>query len=59
MTTREIAEHLKEIYGTDISPELVSRATDAVKELLEEWRTRTLEVCYPIVFLKRASGAVD
>jgi transposase-like protein len=51
MTTREIAEHLKEIYGTDISPELVSRATDAVKELLEEWRTRTLEACYPIVFL--------
>ena len=37
MTTREIAEHLKEIYGTDISPELVSRATDAVKELLGLW----------------------
>jgi len=37
MTTRETAEHLKEIYGTDISPELVSRATDAVKELLGLW----------------------
>jgi hypothetical protein len=31
MTTREIAGHLKEIYGTDVSPELISRATDSVK----------------------------
>ncbi|GAB1457516.1 hypothetical protein MASR2M48_28240 [Spirochaetota bacterium] len=43
MTTREIAGHLNEIYGTDVSPELISRATDSVKELLDEWRARPLE----------------
>ncbi len=48
MTTREIAGHLKEIYGTDVSPELISRATDSVKGLLEDWRNRTF---YPILFL--------
>jgi len=51
MTTREIAAHLKEIYGTDVSPELISRATDSVKELLDEWRSRTLEPFYPVLFL--------
>lgn len=51
MTTREIAAHLKEIYGTEVSPELISRATDSVKELLEDWRSRTLESFYPILFL--------
>lgn len=51
MTTREIAGHLKEIYGTEVSPELISRATDSVKELLDDWRNRTLESFYPILFL--------
>ncbi len=51
MTTREIAGHLKEIYGTEISPELISRATDSVKELLDEWRSRPLEPFYPVLFL--------
>ncbi len=51
MTTREIAAHLKEIYGTEVSPELIRRATDSVKELLEDWRSRTLESFYPILFL--------
>jgi putative transposase len=51
MTTREIASHLKEIYGTDVSPELISRATDSVKDLLDEWRSRPLEPFYPVVFL--------
>jgi putative transposase len=51
MTTREITEHLKEIYKVEVSPELISRVTDSVKELIEEWRKRTLEAFYPIVFL--------
>ena len=51
MTTREIAGHLKEIYGTDVSPELISRATDSVKEILDEWRSRSLEPFYPVLFL--------
>jgi len=51
MTTREISGHLKEIYGVEVSPELISRATDSVKELLDRWRNRSLERLYPIVFL--------
>jgi transposase-like protein len=51
MTTREITEHLKEIYHVEVSPELISRVTDSVKELIEEWRKRTLDAFYPIVFL--------
>lgn len=42
MTTREIAGHLRDICGTDVPPEPISRATDSVKELLDEWRSRSL-----------------
>lgn len=51
MTTREIAGHLKEIYNVDVSPELISRVTDSVKELIDDWRKRTLDPFYPILFL--------
>ena len=51
MTTRDIQAHLKEIYGIDVSPELISRVTDAVHEDVREWRTRPLESTYPIVYL--------
>ena len=50
MTTREIGEHLKEIYGTEVSPQFITRVTDAVVESLEAWRNRELEAVYPIVF---------
>jgi transposase-like protein len=51
MTTRDISEHLKEIYGTEVSAEFITRVTDSVVELLEEWRNRELESVYPVVFL--------
>ncbi len=51
MTTREIATHLKEIYHVDVSPELISRVTDSIKDLIDEWRQRSLEAFYPIIFL--------
>src|SRR4030042_1693537 len=50
MTTREIGEHLKEIYGTEVSPQFITSVTDAVAETLESWRNRELEPVYPIVF---------
>jgi transposase-like protein len=50
MTTREIGEHLKEIYGTEVSPQFITTVTDAVVEDLEAWRNRELEAVYPIVF---------
>jgi transposase-like protein len=45
------ADHLKEIYAVDVSPELISRVTDEVKELAAEWRGRALEPFYPVLFL--------
>jgi transposase-like protein len=50
LTTRQIQDHLKEIYNVDVSPELISRVTDEVKEMLTEWRNRTLEPVYPVLF---------
>jgi putative transposase len=51
MTTREIEAHLKEIYGVDVSPTLVSQVTEAVQEEVRQWQNRTLEPLYPIVYL--------
>jgi len=50
LTVREIQGHLKEIYGTEVSPDLISRVTDAVLEEVKEWQSRPLDGCYPIVF---------
>src|SRR5512144_1536296 len=51
LTVREIQAHLAEIYGTDVSPELISKITDAVLEDAKAWQTRPLEAVYPIVYL--------
>lgn len=51
MTTREIVETFKELYGADVSPTLISKVTDAVKERVIEWQSRPLEAIYPIVYL--------
>lgn len=50
MTTREIAEHVGELYGTEISPDLVSAVTDAVLEEVAAWQSRGLDSSYAIVF---------
>ena len=47
---REIQDHLKELYGTEVSPDLISKVTDAVLEEVKEWQSRPLDACYPIVF---------
>ncbi|MDQ3565397.1 MAG: IS256 family transposase [Pseudomonadota bacterium] len=50
LSTREIQAHLRELYGTEISPELVSAVTDAVLEEVGAWQSRPLESVYAIVF---------
>ena len=50
MTVREIQGHLLEIYGLDVSPDLISTVTDAVLETVGEWQNRPLEQSYPLVF---------
>lgn len=51
MTTRDIVETFKEMYDADVSPTLISKVTDAVKEQVQEWQNRPLESLYPIVYL--------
>jgi putative transposase len=51
LTVRDIRAHLEEIYGVDVSPDLISKVTDAVFEELEEWRNRPLDQVYPIVYI--------
>jgi putative transposase len=50
MTVREIRGHLEELYGIDVSPDLISAVTDAVLEEVSEWQNRPLDACYPLVF---------
>jgi len=51
LSTREIQAHLEEIYGTQVSPDLISTVTDAVLEEVREWQNRPLEALYPVVYL--------
>jgi putative transposase len=50
MSTREIAGHLRELYGIEVSPDLISAVTDAVLEEIAAWQARPLEASYPLVF---------
>jgi len=51
MSTRDIEDHLRDIYGIDASPALISRITDKVLPAVQEWQSRPLDRIYPIVFL--------
>lgn len=49
MTVREIQGHLKEMYGVEVSPDLISRVTDEVMNEVREWQNRPLDQVYPII----------
>ena len=52
MSTRDIREHLfEEIYGVDLSPDLISTVTDGIPEEVQEWQNRPLDAVYPILYL--------
>ena len=50
MTTRDIQGHLEEIYGIEVSPELISTVTDGIISEVKEWQNRPIDEVYPIVF---------
>ena len=50
MSTRDIQAHIRELYGIDISPDLVSAVTDAVLDEVSAWQGRPLEASYALVF---------
>jgi len=51
MSTREINEQIQEIYGFEVSAEMVSKITDKILPQIEEWQKRPLGEVYPIVFI--------
>ena len=61
MTDRDIKAHLEKIYNVEVSPDLISRVTNAVLEEVREWQNRPLEKSYPIVYLDalRVKGRED
>jgi putative transposase len=65
MSTRNISEYVKEMYGMEISATEISHITDKIVPLMNEWRNRPLEAVYPFVFLDcmhykvRDNGAVE
>lgn len=51
MTTRDIEDHLRELYGVAASAQLISSITDKVMPLVEEWQSRPLDALYPVIYL--------
>lgn len=47
----DISDHLQEMYGIDVSTATISRVTDKIIPLIQEWRNRPLEAVYPFVWL--------
>ena len=50
MSTREITGHLRDLYGIDVSPDLISTVTNAVLDEVATWQQRPLDACYPLMF---------
>ncbi len=51
MSTREIAAHLQEMFGAEVSPALISAITDTVADEVRAWQSRPLDRLYPILYL--------
>ena len=51
MTVREIQQHLTEMYGTEVSPTLISTVTDGVMDEVKQWQSRPLDAVYPVIYL--------
>lgn len=51
MSTRDIEDHMRDIYGIEVSPTMVSKVTDKILPLVAEWQSRPLDRIYPVVFL--------
>ena len=51
MTTRDIQDHLQEIYGVEVSADLISTVTDGVINDVKDWQNRPLDEVYPVLYL--------
>lgn len=51
MSTRDIQDHFSDLYGSEVSPTLISNVTNKILPLVKEWQNRPLEALYPIIFM--------
>ena len=51
MSQRDISATIEDIYGFEVSHEMISQITDVILPEVEEWRNRPLEKCYPFIFV--------
>src|SRR6266850_2178189 len=51
LSTREIQQHLEEIYGVEVTAGLISSVTDEVLDEVKTWQNRQLDEVYPIMYL--------
>jgi putative transposase len=51
VSTRDIQDHLANLYGIDVSPTLISNVTNKIVPLIKEWQNRPLQGVYAVVFL--------
>lgn len=51
VSTRDIQDHLQQLYGIEVSPTLISNVTNKVVPLIKEWQNRPLQSVYAVVFL--------
>ena len=50
MSTRDIAEHIRSLYGAEVSAETISRVTDKILPEIKEWQNRPLKSVYALMF---------
>ncbi|MFR9707927.1 IS256 family transposase [Paenibacillus sp. MB22_1] len=51
MSTRDIQDHLNQLYGIDVSPTLISNVTAKIMPLIKEWQHRPLQPVYSVIFM--------
>jgi putative transposase len=51
MSVRDIRSHLAKLYGVEVSPDLISKVTDAVAEEITTWQNRPLDPMWPVVYI--------
>ena len=51
MSVRDIARHIRQTTGVDLSHDTISRVTDGALDQMREWQTRPLEAFYPVVYV--------
>jgi transposase-like protein len=51
MSTRDIHDQIRDLYGVEVSAEMVSKITEHIIPEIKEWQSRPLEAVYPFIFM--------